>query len=120
MARRNLIPGVSDDTCPPAVVIDSRRVIARARRRAIAYDIAQFTLLAGIDWLFLRWPYAHVPMLDRELSVLIVAALNALLVTYAIIVRTFPRWSARRIAGTWCLAERARFFAESRRDQTSE
>ncbi|HSP34255.1 MAG TPA: hypothetical protein VLU46_08070 [Thermoanaerobaculia bacterium] len=120
MARRNLLPGVSADGCPPAVVIDSRRVIARARWRAVAGDIAQFVLLAGIDALFVRWPYAHVPALDRETSVLIVAALNALLITQALITRTFPRWSARRIAGTWCLAERARFFAESRREQAAE
>ena len=33
-----------------------------------------------------------------------------------ILVRTFPRWSARRIAATWCLSERARFF-QSRTEQ---
>lgn len=117
MARRTLLPGVSSDNCPPAVMIDSRKVIARARRRAVAYDTIQFILLAGIDWLFVRWPYAHVPALDREQSVLIVAALNAIIATHVIIARTFPRWSARRIAGTWCLAERARFFAEGRAKQ---
>ena len=117
MARRKLLPGVSADGCPPAVLIDSRRVIVRARRRAVAYDIGQFLLLAGLDWLFLRWPYAHVPLVDRGASVLLVAALNALLVTHLVVSRAFPRWSARRIATTWCLAERARFFAESRREQ---
>lgn len=115
MARRDLLPGVADDGCPPAVVIDSRRIVVRARRRAAACDAAQIALLAGLDLLFVRWPYAHVPFVQRDASVMVVAALNAAVVTYAVIVRMFPRWSARRIATTWCLAERARFFAESRR-----
>lgn len=117
MARRELLPGVSADGCPPDVVIDSARVIVRARRRAAACDCAQFLLVAAIDWLFLRWPYAHVPLLDRDASVFIVALLNSLLVTHVIVTRTFPRWSARRIAATWCLSERARFFTDRRRQQ---
>ena len=117
MARRELLPGVTVDGCPPAVQIESARVIVRARRRAAAYDTAQFVLLAGLDWLFLRWPYAHVPFADRDVTVLIIAALNALYITHVIVSRAFPRWSAGRIARTWCLAERARFFAERRRQQ---
>jgi hypothetical protein len=120
MARRKLLPGVTVDGCPPAVLTDSRRVIVRARRRATAYDIAQFILLAGIDFLFVRWPYAQVPFIGRDGSVIIIAALNALLLSHAIVSRSFPRWSARRIATTWCLAERARFFAQSRRDQAHQ
>lgn len=120
MARRLLLPGVADDGYPPAVVIDSRRVIVRARRRAAACDAAQLILLAGLDALFVRWPYAHVPLMHRDASLIVVAALNAGVVTFAIVMRMFPRWSARRIATTWCLAERARFFAESRRKQASQ
>lgn len=110
MARRDLLPGVATDTCPPAVVFDSLRAIRRARRRALLRDLAQFLLLAGVDWIFVRWPYTHVPTFDRAHSVLVLAMLNAILLTHLIIVRTFPRWSARRIAATWCLTERARFF----------
>src|SRR5258706_4937689 len=33
--RRTLLPGVSDAGAPPLVIIDSRAVVARARRRAI-------------------------------------------------------------------------------------
>ena len=116
MARRDLLPGVADDGCPPAVLVDSRRVIVRARRRAVAYDVAQLILLAGLDWLFVRWPYAHVPFADRDVTAFVVAGLNAAVVSYAVVSRMFPRWSARRIATTWCLAERARFFAASRHD----
>ena len=110
MARRDLLPGVRTDSCPPRVVSDTRREIVRARRRATACDIAQLMLLAGVDWLFLRWPYAHVPMVDRKDSMLVLAGLHALVITQIVVMRAFPRWSARRIATTWCLRERARFF----------
>ncbi len=110
MARRDLLPGVQTETCPPVPVFDSRREIVRARRRAAICDTAQLVFLGGVDWMFLRWPYAHVPMFDRYNSVLILAALHALVLTQMIMTRTFPRWSARRIATTWCLRERARFF----------
>lgn len=120
MARRDLLPGVTTDSYPPAVLIDSRRTILRARRRAAAYDTGQILLLAGIDWLFVRWPYAHIPFVGRSDSLLVVAGFNALLLTHAIVARMFPRWSARRIAATWCIAERARFFAERGREQARQ
>ncbi len=110
MARRELLPGIAAEDCPPAVVFDSRRAIARARRRAAFHDFSQLLLLTGVDWMFVHWPYTHVPSMDRAHTVLVVALLNAVLLTHIIVVRTFPRWSARRIATTWCLSERARFF----------
>ncbi|HSP14913.1 MAG TPA: hypothetical protein VLV78_09190 [Thermoanaerobaculia bacterium] len=110
MARRDLLPGVKADRCPPMVAFDSRRAIVRARRHAAACDVAQLILLAGVDWMFVRWPYSHVPLIGRPDSVLVLAALNALLLTHVVMTRMFPRWSARRIATTWSLSERARFF----------
>ncbi|MEA2162484.1 MAG: hypothetical protein QOK37_611 [Thermoanaerobaculia bacterium] len=108
--RRVLLPGVSDVGVPPPVVIDSRVVVARARRRAVVRDIVNFLLLVCVDGLFLRWPHAHVPLLDRGDSLMIVIALNAALVTYLWMLRAMPRWTARRVASTWSVAERARFF----------
>jgi hypothetical protein len=113
--RRSLLPGVSDAGIPPPVVTDSRVVVARARRRAIIRDIVDFLLLVCVDGLFLRWPHAHVPLLDRYDSLLIVAGLNAALVTYLWLVRAMPRWRARRVATTWSFAERARFFTPAAR-----
>ena len=113
MARRDLLPGIVTDACPPLVVFDSKRAIKRARRRAILRDLAQLVLLAGVDWMFVRWPYSHVPSLDRAQTLFVVALLNAGLLTHIIVSRTFPKWSARRIAATWCLSERARFFQGS-------
>jgi hypothetical protein len=111
MARRDLLPGVNaDEVCPPVVVFDSRRAITRARWRAAAGDVAQIVIMAGVDWLFVRWPYSQIPLMGRQDSVLVLAALNAIIVTHIVMTRTFPRWSARRIASTWCLSERARFF----------
>jgi hypothetical protein len=112
-ARRILLPGVSDDGTPPPVVIDSRVVVARARRRAVVHDVVDLLLLVSVDGLFLRWPHTHVPLLDRHDSLLIVVGLNAMLIGYLWLVRSLPRWTARRVATTWCLAERARFFRSS-------
>lgn len=110
MARGDLLPGVATAPSPPPVLVDSRSAVRRARRRAAVRDISQLFLVGGVDWIFLHWPYTHVPSMDRPHSVLVVALLNAALLTHIIVVRTFPRWSARRIAATWCLPERARFF----------
>ena len=106
--RCSLLPGVRDAETPPAVVIDSRRVIVRARRRAAVRDVLDLVLLLCVDGLFLGWPRAHVPMLGRHDSLLALLALNASLVVLLWLVRAFPRWRARRIAATWCASERAR------------
>ena len=66
-------------------------------------------LLVGVDWLFIRWPHAHVPTLDRDQTALIVAAANALVITYIWTSRAFPRWRARRVASTWSSTEQSRF-----------
>ena len=117
MARRDLLPGIASSDCPPAVHFDSRRAILRARRRAALRYFAQVLLVSGVDWMFIHWPNTHVPSFDRPHSLIIVALLNAALLTHLVVSRTFPRWSARRIAATWCLSERARFF-QSGTEQT--
>lgn len=108
-ARRNLLPGVSPSEAAPEVVFESRRVITSARRRAIIRDVFDVLLLVGVDWLFIRWPHAHVPTLDRDQTALIVAAANALVITYIWTSRAFPRWRARRVASTWSSTEQSRF-----------
>ena len=124
--RRTLLPGVSDAGAPPPVVIDSRAVVARARRRAIVRDVIDLLLLICVDGLFLRWNHAHVPFLNRHDSLLVLLALNTMLVAYVWLARALPRWTARRgcgapgpsgcrVASTWCLAERTRFFRTSAR-----
>ena len=113
--RRTLLPGVSDAGVPPPIVIDSRVVVARARRRAVGRDIVNFLLLVCVDGLFLRWPHAHVPFLDRGDSLMIVVGLNAILIACLWLARSMPRWTARRVATTWSLAERTRFFRTAAR-----
>jgi hypothetical protein len=109
LARRNLLPGVSPSGAPPEIVFESRRVITSARRRAIVRDVFDLLLLVGVDWLFMRWPHAHVPTLDRDQTALIVAAANALVITYIWTSRALPRWRARRVASTWSAIEKSRF-----------
>ena len=115
MPRAELLPGVSADTCPPRVACDARAAIRRARRRAIVQDVLQLALLAALDWLFIRWPASHVPGLDRYDSLAVVGALNGAALTWLWLARAMPRWTARRIASTWCSAERLRFFSAERR-----
>jgi hypothetical protein len=91
-------------------VFDSRRAIVRARRRAAFRDVAQLMILMGVDWLFMHWPHSHVPSLDRSDSLTVLLLLNGAVLAHVIFSRMLPKWSARRIATTWSLSERARFF----------
>ena len=109
MSRKHLLPGVTTPDCPPSVVCDSRASIRSARFRAAARDVAQVIFLIGVDYLFVRWPSAHLPFANREHSVTIVAAVNAMSITWLLLSRLMPRWRARRIAATWSVSERRRF-----------
>jgi hypothetical protein len=104
-----LLPGVSAAGIPPQVVFRSVGVVKRARNRAALRDGADLLLLLGIDAFFLRWPHAHVPLLDRHDSVFAVLSLNVLLIAYVWLCRQVPQWRARRVASTWCGVERSRF-----------
>jgi hypothetical protein len=107
---KDLLPGVSPTQVPPAVVFDSRNAIRRARRRRVYRDLVDVLLLIAVDTLFVRWPSTHVPFLDRQNSLLLLAALNVAVVGYLCLARVIPAWSARRVAATWSAAERTRFF----------
>lgn len=110
MGRDSLLPGVTSSAVPPIAVCDPRIEIARARRRAIIRDVLAIVLLVAVDILFVRWPYAHVPMLSREGSLALLRLLNMGLVAHLWLARALPRWTARRIASTWCRSEQRRFF----------
>ena len=90
------------------VVCDSRRVVARARRVAMARDAAQIVLLAGVDWLFSNWPSTHIPLLSRSDSLVVLGIANIAIVAHIWLIRALPKWSTRRIAATWCARERER------------
>jgi hypothetical protein len=109
--RSDLLPGVSPDGTDPNIVFESRPVIRSARRRASLRDFFDLLLLAGVDALFIRWSHAHIPLLDRAESLLVLAIANLALIVYVWSVRTLPRWRARRLAATWSDAERHRFFS---------
>ena len=120
MAKRDLLPGVADDTCPPAVVFNSRRAIRRARLFAALRDVGQLSLLTGLDYYFLTRPTIHLPWADRDSTAVILAAFHAAVITQMFLSRVVPQWSAKRIARTWCLSERTRFFAAWRREQATK
>ena len=110
MPKDELLPGVTVAACPPAVVCDARGAIRKARRRALARDIAQVTVLFAVDYLFLRWPEARVPLLDRHESLRVVELTNAVVAVQMFCARyLIPRWNAYRAATTWSRAERERF-----------
>ncbi|HYS55125.1 MAG TPA: hypothetical protein VER58_15315 [Thermoanaerobaculia bacterium] len=108
--QREILPGVSPDGTDPNVVFQSRPVIASARRRAALRDVFDVLLLAGVDALFIRWSHAHIPMLDRAATMLVLAIANAVLIAYVWSVRALPRWRARKLASTWSASERSRFL----------
>ena len=109
MPTRNLLPGVTTRSCPPAIVCDAHKVIRGARRRALARDIAQLAMLAGVDYLFTRWPESRMPFLDRGASLALLRGMNLAIVTHVWLTRALPKWWAQRIASTWCASERQRF-----------
>lgn len=110
MRKPDLLPGVVTDSCPPVIVIGSRETIVRARRRAIVRDVTNLMILAAVDYVSLRWPSVHIPLVNRDQSMLLVGLLNAAVITHILMTRVAARLAARRIAATWSLRERARFF----------
>jgi hypothetical protein len=111
MARRDLLPGVVDDACPPAVVFNSRRAIRRARIYAALRDLGQLSLLGGLDYYYMTRNVVHLPWLQRDSTGVVLAAFHAAVITQMFLTRVIPQWRAKRIARTWRLAERTRFFA---------
>jgi hypothetical protein len=116
MPNHQLLPGVVTTACPPRVACDAHRAIRAAKRRAVMRDVMQLVLVAAVNVLFVHWPDARLPMLDRAESLLVLAAVNAMVLAHLWLTRLVPRWSARRIASTWCRNERERFSeTEARR-----
>ena len=109
MPNPELLPGVTDDSCPPRVVCDAKAAIRKARRRAIVRDAVLVVLVAAIDYLFIYWPEARLPFLDRLSSLTVIRWVNVLLVADLWLMRSLPKWWAKRISETWCRAERERF-----------
>lgn len=107
--REDLLPGVTTDDCPPAVVCDAKTAIRRARRRALLRDAMQVGLLAAVDYLFVHWPESRVPFLDRRDSLNVLRMMNGAIVAHLWLARALPKWTAKRIASTWCRAEQKRF-----------
>ena len=113
MPTRELLPGVTDASCPPAVVCDAHAALRRARRRAFARDAITVALVVAVDALFLRWPDSRLPFANRTHSLTILQATNALLFAQLWLMRAIPRLWARRIAATWSRSEREKFRRSS-------
>lgn len=109
MPTRDLLPGVTTDSCPPRVACDARAAIRSARRRALVRDVMQVSLLVAVDYLFFHWPESRMPFLDRSGSLVLLHGVNALIVADLWLVRAMPKWTAKRIADTWSRSERDRF-----------
>ena len=110
MPKDSLLPGVSTSSCPPSVVCDAHDAIRRARRRAWIRDGLQLALLFAVDSLFVHWPDSRLPFLDRGASLAFLRGVNLAIAAHLVLVRAVPRWTARRIASTWCRSERDRFL----------
>ena len=109
MPTRELLPGVSEDSCPPRVACDARAAIVAARRHALLRDSLQIALLLAVDYLFIYWPESRVPLLSRAASLTFLWGFNVMVVAGLWLTRALPKWRTRRIAATWCRSERDRF-----------
>ena len=97
-------------SCPPQIVCDAHDAIKRARRRAWVRDGLQITLLAGVDYLFVHWPESRLPFLDRGASLAFLRGVNVAIFAHVGLMRVLPKWTAKRIASTWCRSEREKFL----------
>ena len=109
MLTRSLLPGVTSDSCPPAVVCDARAAMRKARRRALWRDGVQVALLLAVDALFVRWPESRLPFAGRAQSLMLLSFMNAAIGAHVWLARTLPRWRARLVAATWSRSEREKF-----------
>lgn len=113
MPARELLPGVTTDSCPPVVLCDAHAAMRKARRRALAREAIQILLLVCVDWLFVYWPDSRLPFADRTQSVMLLRGINTAFVAHLWLSRALPKWQARRVASTWCRSERERFQRHS-------
>ena len=111
MPKPDLLPGVTTPACPPRVVCDAHAAIRKARRRAVVRDVVQGGLLLAVDYLFVHWPHSRIPFADRATSLMVLRGVNALIVADLWLTRALPKWTAKRIASTWCRSEREKFQA---------
>ena len=109
MPKQELLPGVSTTSCPPRVVCDAHAAIRRARRRVWVRDGVQLALLLAVDWLFVHWPDSRMPFADRGTSLAFLRGANVVILGHLWLVRAMPKWTAKRIAATWCRSEREKF-----------
>jgi hypothetical protein len=109
MPTRDLLPGVTADSCPPEIVCDAHAAIRKARRRVYIKDGVQLGLLLAVDYLFVHWPESRLPFMDRGASLMALRGVNLAVVSDLWLRRAFPKWWARRVASTWSRAEQDRF-----------
>ncbi|MGH9457947.1 MAG: hypothetical protein ACRD2J_09950 [Thermoanaerobaculia bacterium] len=111
MHRQNdLLPGVEG---PPSrrntTAGELERSLLTSRRRAAVDDLVDSSMLILINLMFLLWPSAEVPLLDRDGTLALLLLVDAAAIAGWFRTRVLPVLRARRIAGTWSEAERARF-----------
>ena len=82
----------------------------RRYTRAWIRDGVQLTLLVGVDYLFVHWPDSRLPFLDRGASLSFLRGVNLAMVGHLWLARALPKWTAKRIASTWCRSEREKFL----------
>jgi hypothetical protein len=104
-----LLPGTAGpDATPPLAVYNGRVEIEKAQRSRKFRDLFDGVMLLALDYLFLSWPDAHVPFLNRSQSMTLLVAMHVVLIGHWILSRELPAWRARRIAATWAPEERVR------------
>lgn len=107
----DLIPGVEPPRRAPVDGGTIARELQRVRHRAAVEDLLDCAVLIVIDLIFLLWPGARIPFLDRDATLALLLLANLVTIAGYVWTRAVPRWRARRIAMTWSAVERTRFRA---------
>lgn len=109
--QRDLLPGVEGPEPRRVTAADFERDLLAARRRTAAEELLDCAMLILINVMFLMWPHAEIPLLDRQGTLVLLLLVDFGFVAAYVHARFVPRYRARRIATSWSAAERARFRA---------
>ncbi|MFN2239891.1 MAG: hypothetical protein ABR524_10910 [Thermoanaerobaculia bacterium] len=110
MAARyeDLLPGVEGPGLRGVRAEEIRKELERARTRAAVEDLLDCAVLIVVNLTFLLWPNAQIPFLGRDVTLVVLMAVNAFTVVNYVRTRLYPGWKAARIARSWSVDEKKR------------
>ena len=109
----DLLPGVDGPGLRGVRAEEIRKDLKSARTRAAVEDLLDCGVLIVVNLTFLLWPNAQIPFLGRDVTLLVLLAVNAFTVVNYVRTRLYPGWKAARIARSWSADEKKRIQTRS-------